>query len=280
VHSWRPRAVVPAFHTADKIAHWLVTECEAIPGWSWSLFRDAHVRSLDNLRAFVKRRGWDALATRPIIDGARLDKWVHHRREEYRLGELDDWIIRGLEAIPGWTWDPRRAGYESNLRVLREYVARHGWSALDAHTITDTGVHIGNWTVSMRAMHRRNELEQWVVDELEKIPGWAWEPRITNQLANVGRLAAFVATHGWEAVIDKLVLDGVKMGDWIGNCRTRYRTGGLSKETIDGLEAIPGWDWSGRSSWSQPKDDAGRLVPVSVRKRRRRARSGSASRRP
>src|SRR5882762_7636967 len=84
-------------YRSDKIADWLVAECEAIPGWSWSIFGDAYRRNLDNLRRFVKKHGWDALTTKPIVDGVRLDKWVSHRREAYKLGELDAWLIRGLE---------------------------------------------------------------------------------------------------------------------------------------------------------------------------------------
>ena len=70
------------------------------------------------IRRFVKKHGWDALTTKPIVDGVRLDNWVARRREAYKLGEVDAWLIRGLEAIPGWTWDPRRAGYERNLQTF------------------------------------------------------------------------------------------------------------------------------------------------------------------
>lgn len=99
------------------------------------------------------------------------------------------------------------------------------------------------------------------------------------------RLEAFVAAHGWDAVSDGLVVDGIKLGDWISNCRVRYRNGSLAKDTMAGLEAIPGWSWSGRTSWYQPKDEAGRFrdvpeherlgirQPSATRQRQRAARS-------
>jgi len=253
-----------ADYHADRIPDWLVPECEAIPGWSWDVFRDAYVRNLDNLRAFANRHGWDALATRPVVDGVRLDKWVHHRRDEYRKGELDAWLIRGLEAIPGWTWDPLRSRYEHNLRELRDYVARHGWSSLHEHTISRTGVHVGHWAAAMRAMHRRGEIPMWVEAELEKIPGWTWEPRVARQLANVERLAAFVAKHGWETVGDSLVIDGVNLGEWISNCRMRYRRGSLLKETSSGLEAIPGWSWSSVNTRAQRRHEKAELRAAAI----------------
>lgn len=254
----------------DKIAHWLVIECEAISGWSWSVFDDAHRRNLDNLRQLIKKDGWDVLATKPVVDGVRLDRWVSHRREEHRQDELDAWLVRALEALPGWTWDPRRAGYERNLHDLREHVALNGWASIRTNTISRRGVRIGHWIGNIRAMHRRGETEKWLETELEAIPGWTWEPQRARQLGNIARLAAFVADHGWEAVTDALVVDEVKLGDWISNCRMRHRAGSLPKPTIRGLEAIAGWSWSGRTSWYQPKDKTGRFSPVPSAERMRR----------
>ena len=231
---------------ADRIAAWLVTECESIPGWSWSVFEDTHRRNLDNLRTFVRKHGWEALATKPVMDGARLDKWVYHRREEYKQGELDAWLVRGLEALPGWTWDPRRAGYERNLRALREYIAQHGWSSITAHFVTESGAHLGYWIVSVRALYRRGQLDAWVAAELERVPGWTWDPQRTLQAEHHERLAKFVAHHGWNAVKRELVVGEHKLGLWVANCRMRYRRGELLDETRRGLEAIPGWSWSGR----------------------------------
>lgn len=258
-------------YRADKIATWLASECERVPGWEWSVFDEAHRRNLDNLRAFTKKHGWDALATKPVLAGVRLDKWVAHRRDEYRRHCLDAWLIRGLEALPGWTWDPRRSSQERNLRELRDFVAEQGWEALRTDSVTETGTHLGLWVSNVRAMHRRDDLERWLEVALERLPGWTWEPRASRQQENIDRLARFVAKHGWDAVSDGLIVDRVKLGDWISNCRTRYRSGGLSEHTIGGLEAIPGWSWNGRTTWDQPKDLAGRFKTKRTKQHPRRS---------
>lgn len=179
-------------YRTDKIAHWLVAECEAIPGWSWSVFDDAHRRNLDNLRRFVKERGWDALTDKPVVDGVRLDKWVAHRRDEYKRKHLDAWLIRGLEALPGWTWDPRRAGYERNLRILREQVELYGWSSIHEHTISRRGTHIGHWANNARAMYRRGDMEPWVAAELEQFLAGAGnrDVRGSRKTCSVSRLSS------------------------------------------------------------------------------------------
>lgn len=43
---------------ADRIAAWLVTECESIPGWSWSVFEDTHRRNLETRRGLEAIPGW------------------------------------------------------------------------------------------------------------------------------------------------------------------------------------------------------------------------------
>jgi len=228
----------------------------------------------------VKKHGWDALRTKPAVDGVNLHQWVINRRTEYDRGRLDEWLIRGLEALPGWTWDPRRDSYEEHLRVLRAYVARHGTSSIPQDVIV-SGLRLGQWVANVRAMRRRDDLPQWVAVELENIPTWLWDPRRDRQQENIARLAAFVAKHGWDPVTEALVVDGIKLGIWIGNCRTCYRKGTLPTETIAGLEAIPNWSWQGRTTWYQPKNESGQFVAISEadrKRQRRRTKDGSRAR--
>lgn len=41
------------------------------------------------------------------------------------------------------------------------------------------------------------------------------------------------------------MLDGkqVRLGSWVGYIRQRHRTGLLSQDRVEALEAIPGWQW-------------------------------------
>ncbi len=264
LHTWiRARRVD---YQSGKIADWLVNECESIPGWSWSPIQDAYRRNLDNLRRLVRKHGWDWLRTKPIVEGLRLDKWVAHRRREYHAGTIERWLVPALEAIPGWTWDPRTESKTRNLRELRGYVFRHGWDAVDEHTVSRTGHKIGQWTHNIRAQYRKGTVPEWLIAGLERIAGWTWEPRRARQNTKIARLAAFVAKHGWEPVTEELLVRGDAIGTWISYCRACYRKGILPRETVAGLEAIPGWSWSARKSWPRPKNKLGQFAA-----RRRRA---------
>jgi hypothetical protein len=40
------------------------------------------------------------------------------------------------------------------------------------------------------------------------------------------------------------VIDGVNIGHWVMDQRTRYRQGRLGPDRVSALQALPGWDWA------------------------------------
>ncbi len=234
----------------DEIAAWLVAECEAVPGWSWTPIRDRQQRNLDNLRAFVRAHGWDAPTVKTRVDGVLLHGWATMRRSEHNRGALAPWMTRALAAIPGWSWDPLSSGHARNLKALRGHVARHGWSAVRQETLSRNGIRIGKWANHIRTLHRQGKLPAWLISGLESIPGWTWEPRLDRNERRLSILRSVVAKHGWAYVHARLVVRGEPIGKWLYGCRTRYVTGDIAPETVAALQSIPGF------RWERARDDA------------------------
>jgi hypothetical protein len=149
-------------YRTGKIADWLVAECESIPGWSWDPLRERHQRNLDNLRAFVKKRGWQALTMKTVVDGVLLAQWAITRRREYQRGVLAGWMVAAFEAIPGWEWDPIATIQRRNLLALRGHVARHGWDHLRLHTVSRDGIRVGKWANHVRTLCRKGSAPRWL----------------------------------------------------------------------------------------------------------------------
>ena len=247
-----------------EIRDFLVPELEAIPGWSWDPIRDRHVRTIDNLRAFVRKEGWRALTVETEVDGVRLSQWCATRRQEYKRGTLTDWLIPALEAIPGWSWDPLIDLYGERLEQITRHVARHGWEDFTIHTRDDDGVNIGKWANHIRDLYRKDRLPDWLCVELEAIPGWMWEPREERQQVKVEALRKFITAHGWEAMRREVVVDGIAVGDWFYAIRGRHKDGVLPARLVRELESIPGWTWKSREY----------MRAMSGKTRARRARGG------
>lgn len=225
-------------YKAGEIRDFLVPELEAIPGWSWDHWRDHLREQVDNLRRFVKQHGWNALTVETEVEGVKLSGWCATRRTEYRRGTLAKWLIKALEAIPGWSWDPVEEHYEERLAQLRAHVARHGWDDFGIHTEDEDGERIGKWANHIRDMHRRERVPAWVCAELESIDGWMWEPREDKQRIKLEALRAYAQRHGLDDVAKDTIVDGVRIGDWLFNCLHRAKQGVLPRWLARELERV------------------------------------------
>ena len=230
-------------YRTGRIPDWLVPELEALPGWSWRPKRDRMRANIDTVRTFVRAHGWAGITRDSVADGLPLWEWVANRRQERRDGRLAPWIARALQAIPGWTWEPRRSRYDRNLRVLRQHVARHGWAAMAQDTRAKTGEPIGRWVNHVRVRYRAGELPDDLAAELERIPGWQWEPRGARDARNLALLQRFVRRRGKDALRKTTVVDGVQLGAWYMRCGERLRRGTLPRELNRALAAIDPARW-------------------------------------
>ena len=230
-------------YKTGEIRDFIVPLAEAIPGWSWDPVRDRHRRNVDNLRQFVRTHGWDALTWETKVDGIALAQWCATRRQEYRRGVLPPWLGEALEAIPGWSWEPIEEHYEDRLRQLREHVELRGWEGFALHTIDRYGNRLGRWASHVRVLHRSGRLPAWVVKELEAFEGWIWEPLLDRHARKIDLLRRFIARHGWEELHRSTVVDGVRLGAWVMNCRNRRKHRQISDELARALEKVPGWTW-------------------------------------
>jgi hypothetical protein len=128
------------------------------------------------------------------------------------------------------------------LAILREFVAERGWSELRAKTIYK-GVNVFSWVHNRRTEYQTGEIRDFLVPELEQMPGWSWDPRRDRYRRDVDNLRHFVLNHGWDAVTVETEIEGVKLSQWCANRRAEYRRSTIPRWLSDALEAIPGWSW-------------------------------------
>ena len=81
---------------------------EAIPGWTWQVRVDALKEAIAKTIQFHAREGHARVPALHVENGFHLGSWVAMHRTKYRRGILSQERITALEAIPGWTWEPRK----------------------------------------------------------------------------------------------------------------------------------------------------------------------------
>lgn len=168
-------------HRLGSLDESVERELEAIPGWSWDPFADTRRRNLALLRALAREHG-----TLPPIDskttyrGQRIGAWFIRCQAQYRDGALHADLARELETIPGWTWTQRRSRTEDKrfrLSLLKQFVLDRDLSDLSQHRRVQ-GVDLYVWVTTLRHTYRNGRLPpDWLLRELERLPGWSWSPR-------------------------------------------------------------------------------------------------------
>lgn len=78
-------------------------------------------RKGSRLQRFVEREGHARVPLATREDGYRLGAWVNSQRAVRVQGKLDPDRERRLEALPGWTWDPREDAWEEGFGLLLRF---------------------------------------------------------------------------------------------------------------------------------------------------------------
>lgn len=101
------------------------------------------------------------------------------------------------------------------------------------------GYQLDNWVTNQRAFRRRGILPMERQRQLERLPGWAWDPHDDQWERKFARLQEFVEANGHARVprSDK------KLGVWVQAQRRKFLKGSLEDERQQRLESIAGWTW-------------------------------------
>lgn len=147
--------------------------------------------------------------------------------------------------------------FEVGLAVLRRYAEREGHSRVPA-LHREGGFGLGGTVRRWRALFRLGVLPPRLVDELEALPGWSWDPFTDDESAALASLRAFVAREG-HARVPALHRDGgLGLGHSVRHWRNEYKAGRLDPDLVASLEELPGWAWevrrmtTRRGEWDLP----------------------------
>jgi len=199
--------------------------------------------TLGILKSHIVEHGGKSVKRGKVVSGIDLDLWVVQKRKHFMRGVLPQWLREELESIPNWSWDPVGDARRKNLRLLHAFINDYGLESLDIYTEVD-GVKIGSWCADCRKRRKNGELEPWLRDQLDNIPGWTWEVARDQWLESLNKLQQFIEKYGWKMLSQKkTIVAGLRLGYWVSDQRRRYRRESLKQWQVDRLESVPGWSW-------------------------------------
>ena len=95
-----------------------------------------------------------------------LARWVTYQRGHQHLSDLQ---MECLEAIPGWSWDPREDGWSRQLLLVRNFMETHGRTPR-RNGYLQAESKLGYWLKRCRVLERDQMLAAHRKDELDKLP--------------------------------------------------------------------------------------------------------------
>ena len=163
-------------------------------------------------------------------------------RKAKRVRPLSDEEVARLEAL-GVRWDPLAEQWEKNYAALRAFCDREGHANVPNSHKTADGLKLGNWLSNQRQRYQlrgmseaegraktnARPLSDEEVARLEEL-GVAWDAAAEQWESNYAALRAFRDREGHANVPRNYkTADGLKLGGWLSDQRTRYRVRGMSE---------------------------------------------------
>ncbi|CAM3378010.1 DEAD/DEAH box helicase [Mycobacterium colombiense] len=214
-----------------------------LPGWTWNPLTAQWEEGFNRLLAYVEQHGDARVPQSYTIDGYKLGQWVINRRSDYRKGTLNDRRQQELDAVPGWAWDPKADKWENGFTRLLAYVEREGDARVPASYRDDDGYKLGGWVLTQRISRIDGTIDSDRERRLDEVPGWSWAPKLDRWEEGFARLLDYVARHGDARVPDEYLLNGFRLGQWVGVQRGAHRKGTLGADRERRLDELPGWTW-------------------------------------
>lgn len=162
-------------------------------------------------------------------DGVKLGSWISSQRYSYNNGNLSEERIAMLESI-GISWQRDISRWEEGLLHALAYFEKNACLNPSADYVSDDAFPLGRWIATQRRKYQAGKLTESRISQLEKLK-IDWNPSEALWQEGYRNALEYSKAHGNLYVPSAFVTDsGYKLGAWLNNQRTKYKTGKLSKE--------------------------------------------------
>jgi helicase associated protein len=168
-------------------------------------------------------------------------------RDDFRDDTLPREVVAQLDTLPGWSWDPGQTSWERGLHALQAWLSDHGDPSPPQDAVIDD-FPIGRWVHARRREHRAGKLPSGKSEQLEALPGWAWNVWDATWQHALRALQAYAQEHGTTRVPSSYAVGDIRLGQWTYHQRLLYRRGQLAPNRVAQLQALPGWTWNAQRS--------------------------------
>ena len=258
-----------------KLANDKVTALELFPDWSWDPNADDWLTTYQEVKFLLSSKSLHE------VELGRKDSslktyagWLISQKRNYLAWEnvtednkpiyprLTKQQIAQLEELPGWTWDRRKEVWNSNFKILHDFLSTNSFESINPKTVHQEFT-IGRWIVKQRQAFKEGKLETWKRDLLESI-NWVADPFETQWIETYEILEKYLSETGSAYVPQTLTYLGRRLGAWVSGQRQDFKANKLSLIRIQKLQMLNGWTWDATDMAAHSLSKKG-LSPANMR---------------
>lgn len=180
-----------------------------------------------------------------VVDGVWLGRWLSEQKnagEGKRKRQLTDEQKRKLESV-GMVFGKTASdeAWELQFANAKAYFEEHGNLNVSKDYVAADGRRLGVWIIAQKNFYRQGKLSAERISRLSsvglKFTASPWEVGISHAKEYVRRYGVLNAKN------DYVCEDGYRLGSWLRNQRSAYKSGKLAKSKVQQLEAL-GMVWA------------------------------------
>uniref|UniRef100_A0A6C0C9Z7 Helicase n=1 Tax=viral metagenome TaxID=1070528 RepID=A0A6C0C9Z7_9ZZZZ len=218
-----------------------IKKLEELPGWTWG-FESWETRYL-KLQKFIEIN--DKLPSKHTKNKEEytLARWVGSQRLKNKDGNLTDDQFEKLDALNIFLlsrndiWMQRYLDLKKYININKKYPSRSNKDTKSKF--------LGGWIRTQRDKKKNKKLSPKKIKILESLPNWFWVHGTTEK-KNISFDDKYLALKKWIETNKRMPLKNPN--DVEENAlhlwRRRQKSGDLSNDKIDMLEALDGWIWA------------------------------------
>ncbi|MBT7350803.1 hypothetical protein HN803_08580, partial [candidate division WWE3 bacterium] len=205
-------------------------------GINWNPLESLWSEGCEHLKQYAKDNGNTLVPANYKIDGFTLGLWVSRQRSSKSLTSNRKKILNDL----GFVWNSLEYQWDKSCEYLKQYIKDNGNALVPANYKID-GFTLGLWVVNQRQRKVGETLDSDREEILNDL-GFIWNVKDYQWTINYEHLKQYVKDNDGSTPSLRYVIDGIKLGQWVGTQRRDNRSHKVSPERMHKLNDL-GFDW-------------------------------------
>ena len=219
-----------------RLSNIYIKKMESLPKWFWRQ-EDIFDKNFRELKNFIQINNRYPLEKSDSRKETYLNHWYMSYKLKYKNDKLSENIIDKFQTLPNWYWTKDDLKY-IKLQNFLDWINKHNRLPTMKGDIEERK--LCKWADRQRYKKRKNKLDKYIYDELQKNSLWWWErePNFNNMY---NRLLKYVKQYN--EIPKQHSKNNEDLANWCSRQRGLHRNGELDKDREKMLSKVDKWFW-------------------------------------